>query len=175
MGSPDDTGGLGRVGQRCLRYPVTCLSWEKLPQLLWRPYEPHPRQTRFADGHEPDPKIGGGTGLAGLIWHSDVEFSLSGTNFYASSFNTEGVRSTPDRFYLAKPRRMIEGYVDLIEAHAPQTIVELGIFQGGSTAFLTHLARPEKLVALDLRPTRVEALDLFLEEHDARGSVRAHY
>jgi len=76
---------------------------------------------------------------------------------------------------LMKPREMIERYVDLLEEVQPRTVLELGIYQGGSTAFLAQLLQPERLVALDITPSRVDLLDAFVEEHGLGDVVRLHY
>ena len=55
-------------------------------------------------------------------------------------------------FWLFKERPLVERYVALVEELRPRQIFELGIFQGGSTAFLYELARPAALVAIDQRP-----------------------
>ena len=61
-------------------------------------------------------------------------------------------------FLIVKRRPGVERYVRLIEELRPKRIFELGIFQGGSTALLAELARPQRLVAIDKRavPGRVE-------------------
>ena len=54
------------------------------------------------------------------------------------------------RLVVMKPRRLVERYVALCEAEHPKRIVELGIKRGGSTAMLSELTRPERLVAVEL-------------------------
>ncbi|MEJ7583881.1 MAG: class I SAM-dependent methyltransferase, partial [Acidimicrobiales bacterium] len=55
------------------------------------------------------------------------------------------------------------------------TIVELGIFGGGTTALLNEIARPRKLVAIELNDERVEALDAYREAHGATDTVKPYY
>jgi predicted O-methyltransferase YrrM len=57
-------------------------------------------------------------------------------------------------FVVAKPRAMVEHYAKLIGGLRPQHIFELGVLQGGSTALLAELARPRRLVGIDLKPPR---------------------
>jgi hypothetical protein len=52
-------------------------------------------------------------------------------------------------FLLLKERPLVERYVALIEDIRPRNVFELGIFAGGSTAFLYEVARPRRLVAID--------------------------
>ena len=63
-------------------------------------------------------------------------------------------RVTPGdgEFAVFKPRSLIEKYAALVAERRPQRIVELGIAMGGSTVLLAELARPAKLVAIDLEP-----------------------
>jgi hypothetical protein len=70
---------------------------------------------------------------------------------------------------------MIDSYVELIETLQPRRIIELGIYLGGSTAMLAALADPVAMLALDLDPTRVPALDTFLAAQDLARRVRCEY
>ena len=54
-------------------------------------------------------------------------------------------------------------------------VVELGIYEGGSTAFLAQLLRPSSLVAIDIATERAPALDRFIAEHELGESVRPLY
>jgi len=74
-----------------------------------------------------------------------------------------------------KPRPHIERYNDLIRDVKPNRIVELGIFDGGSTAFLAQLACPDKLIAIDLMPDPCAGLEDFLDERQYRGRVATFY
>jgi hypothetical protein len=107
------------------------------------------------------------------VWLDDRELRLGGTEFYATAFGA--CESTVDRFYLMKPRDLVERYVTLVAELGPRRIFELGIFRGGSTAFLSHLADPERLVAVELSDERVAALDQFVAQHGYGDRVRAHY
>jgi predicted O-methyltransferase YrrM len=72
-----------------------------------------------------------------------------------------------------KPPALVDRYVALIETLRPQRIVELGIWLGGSVAFLTLAANPQKLVAIDIRPAASAKFDAWLESHVEE--VRPHY
>ena len=84
-------------------------------------------------------------------------------------------RSSLDRFDLRKPPRLVEQYVDLCRTFCGSSIVELGIAAGGSTAFLTLLAEPRKLVAFELDPEPVTALSELIEARQLTSSVRPYY
>lgn len=73
-----------------------------------------------------------------------------------------------------KPRELVEHYIDLLDGLRPARIVELGVRGGGSTAMLSALARPEKLVAVELEPVPPEALVRYIQETGREESVRLH-
>jgi predicted O-methyltransferase YrrM len=77
-------------------------------------------------------------------------------------------------FLLFKPRPLVERYVELVERLHPQRIFELGIFQGGSTAFLHELARPEVLVAIDERPPRGTVLQDYVSRRGVGKTLRIY-
>ena len=83
--------------------------------------------------------------------------------------------STVERFSLRKPPDLVEQVVALCNAHRDETIVELGIAAGGSTAFIALLAQPRKLVACELEPTPVPALAELIEQRGLAETVRPHY
>ena len=53
------------------------------------------------------------------------------------------------KFFVFKDRELVDMYAATIERLRPKRIMELGVFQGGSTALLLELARPRRLVAID--------------------------
>ena len=109
-----------------------------------------------------------------ITWSDVTRFRIGEVTFVATT--TERFRSTPDRFLVVKPRSFVERYQTLLGELRPERIVELGIFQGGSTAFLGLLCQPEKLVALDIAETPVRALEQLIEENDKlTASVRTFY
>jgi SAM-dependent methyltransferase len=77
-------------------------------------------------------------------------------------------------FWLFKEQPLIDRYVTLVDELRPRRIFELGIFQGGSTAFLNELARPDLLVAIDLEPPRGTALRNYLAGGGAAEHVHVH-
>jgi SAM-dependent methyltransferase len=105
-----------------------------------------------------------------LTWKGERRFVVGGTTFQAmpdSSAERADVRE--GEFFVFKPRKLVEQYVALINELGPQHILELGIFQGGSTMLLAELARPRKVVAIDLQP-QAETRER-LEQHAAGGGL----
>jgi hypothetical protein len=85
------------------------------------------------------------------------------------------LRSTADRFFIFKRRRRVEEYLDLLENFRHTDVVELGIRAGGSAALTTLVARPRKLVAIDLLANRVEALDELTRRLALGERLRPYY
>ena len=109
--------------------------------------------------------------LPELSWEADDRFSIGDTRFRilpAGGFVAPGAMERKDAdFLIVKRRPGVERYVRLIEELRPKRIFELGIFQGGSTALLAELARPQRLVAIDKR-----AVPGAVEEYAARRGLR---
>ena len=72
-------------------------------------------------------------------------FSVDGVEF-VSAFR----ESTIERFCILKSKEQLDFYTDLCRTFEGGAIVELGVAAGGSTALLALLARPRKLVAVEL-------------------------
>jgi predicted O-methyltransferase YrrM len=83
--------------------------------------------------------------------------------------------STADRFFIVKPLPHVERYLALFEEHKGAAIFELGIAEGGSTALAALVAEPRKLVAVDLEPQRLEALDELVERRGLSDTVRTYW
>jgi SAM-dependent methyltransferase len=84
-------------------------------------------------------------------------------------------RSAAGHFVVAKQPAMVDRMIDLIAELEPKRIVELGIFKGGSTAFMAALARPEKLTAIELDSKPVRALAQLIEARGLQSTVVPHY
>jgi predicted O-methyltransferase YrrM len=109
---------------------------------------------------------------ARLEWSDDQTLRLDDVVFDVRAL---GASVHHDRLRLMKDRPLVERYVDLLAALSPELILELGIYFGGSAAFIAGLLRPERYVAVDITERRAELLDAFLESHDLTGNVRLHY
>ena len=83
--------------------------------------------------------------------------------------------STANRFFIVKPLEHVEQYRAWCAEFQGATIVELGIAEGGSTALMALLAKPHKLIAVDLEPTPLGALAEFAAAHGLSDVVRPYY
>jgi Methyltransferase domain len=114
-----------------------------------------------------------------LSWKTDELFVVEDTTFrILPDHGFWGVkpRSDDERadFFVAKPRWLVERYARLIEELRPKYIFELGMFQGGSTALLAELARPERLVAIDRALRDKERVEEYAATRGLAGVVRTH-
>jgi cephalosporin hydroxylase len=104
------------------------------------------------------------------LWSSDEVFTLDGVTYRTQLIGGKVPPSTSDGMVIFKTRDQIEGYEALIDALRPRSVVELGIFKGGSVALIAQLARPDKLVAIDVE-AECRPLDRFIDAHSLRGVV----
>jgi predicted O-methyltransferase YrrM len=109
----------------------------------------------------------------GLRWHSEDEFEIDGI-VYACRPIHDFFESTPERFCLRKPPELVRRLELLIRESGARTIVELGVFEGGSTGFIAQATRPERLVCFDLESRR-DALEQMVAARDLEEVVRPHW
>jgi predicted O-methyltransferase YrrM len=115
----------------------------------------------------------------GLEWQTRRSFRLAGHDFDISAtfgdFLTAYEIKNPNRLFIYKTAALIQRYMNLLSERKPDTIVELGVFRGGSTALLQLLMQPARMLALELATERAELLDQFIEAEALAGSLRVEY
>ncbi|MGZ4727705.1 MAG: class I SAM-dependent methyltransferase [Acidimicrobiales bacterium] len=109
--------------------------------------------------------------LTRLTWRSPSLLEIDGVE-YDLMHESSGDSS---RLRMLKTRTMIEGYGPMVAEFQSSDCVELGIFRGGSTAFLAQMLHPRRLVAMDISPDPVESLERFLRQRHLTEAVRTHY
>jgi hypothetical protein len=120
--------------------------------------------------------------IARMWWLDDERFKVGDATFRAipegpsASEFTETVRRAAKAgdLFVAKPRWRVSDYVELVDRLRPQRIVELGIYQGGSTALFAAVARPTRLVAIDKEPGGYDRLDRYVESRGLGEVVRTY-
>jgi SAM-dependent methyltransferase len=111
--------------------------------------------------------------LKSLAWSSPSEFSLDGINFVCT-LDDYSLKSDGERFALLKSQRVLDQYRTVFADKPPKTILELGIFQGGSAALFSAWFDVEKFVGVDFcKP--VAAFDAFCKSHPIGQRVKAYY
>lgn len=90
--------------------------------------------------------------------NADGRFSLDGVNFVVDMSPVNRRPSDSDAFTIVKGDSYLRFYESLAETVRPRTILELGIFEGGSYVFFDKLFGPERMSAVDIREKPVAAL-----------------
>ena len=110
-----------------------------------------------------------------LNWTEHDSFVLEDAAFrtFSSVGSPSGTLSS-DEFLLLKPPWMVEEYVTLLADLEPRNIFELGIYKGGSTVFLALVARPAKLVAVDLKENSSDLFAAWLRSQAAEN-IRTYF
>lgn len=102
---------------------------------------------------------------APLTWISPSEFNLDGLLFVCD-FTSHLNRATDEQnIIIAKSRNLIDSLYKHLSVTKPQTMLEIGIAQGGSTFLYTSLFNLSKYVGLDMRPADARVLNLLREKY----------
>jgi predicted O-methyltransferase YrrM len=98
------------------------------------------------------------------------EFSLGGENFLVQVAVPPKDRrpSTSEAFTIVKNEPYLRVYEDLATDFSPRSILELGIFQGGSYVFLDKLFKPRRMSAVEISPKPVPPLLEYLSRTENR-------
>ena len=98
------------------------------------------------------------------------KFSLGGENFVIEGDLPPKDRrpSTSVAFTILKNEPYLRVYEDFASGFSPRSILELGIFQGGSYVFLDKLFKPRRMCAVDIRPQPVEPLLHYVSRNENR-------
>jgi hypothetical protein len=111
-----------------------------------------------------------------LQWDDDEHLQVGDAHFFLtidpSTWNVND--SKADRFVLLKTRRMIESLFRFVPERI-ENVVDLGIFKGGSIALNQMLFSPKRMVGIDVKPRRVDALDRFIDRRRLNENVRLYY
>ena len=76
--------------------------------------------------------------------------------------------STSDTFTIVKNEPYLRVYEQLAAGFSPRSILELGIFQGGSYVLLDKLFKPRRMSAVEISPQPVEPLLRYIAAMEGR-------
>ena len=107
-------------------------------------------------------------------WTGDDTFCIGDTEYVCRPVFRR-FRSTANRFCLLKARWAVEQYERLLNERSPQNIVEVGVYDGASAALFAEVARPRKLVAIDIAEPRSAALDEWVRRRGLEQRVVAEF
>ena|GEM_PF-1500770 len=101
---------------------------------------------------------------------SDGKFSLGGESFVIEGEVPSRDRrpSTSEAFTIVKSEPYLRVYEELASAFSPRSVLELGIFQGGSYVFLDKLFKPRRMSAVEISPKPVGPLLQYLSRTENR-------
>ena len=101
---------------------------------------------------------------------SSGEFSLGGENFVIEVAVPLKERrpSTSEAFTIVKNEPYLRVYEDLASGFSPRSILELGIFQGGSYVFLDKLFEPSRMSAVEIGSEPVPPLVDYISRTENR-------
>src|SRR5256885_5812172 len=104
-------------------------------------------------------------------WSSDVCSSdLGGENFVIEIGVPQKDQhpSTAKIFTIVKNEPYLRVYEQLAAGFSPRSILELGIFQGGSYVLLDKLFKPRRMSAVEISPQPVEPLLRYIAAMEGR-------
>lgn len=90
--------------------------------------------------------------------NSDAMFRIDEIEFYIDVTPRNRRKSKSGSFTIVKDRQYLDVYAELADTVKPKSILELGIFEGGSYVLFDKLFRPEYMSAIDIRKEPVDAL-----------------
>src|SRR5438105_5560534 len=92
-----------------------------------------------------------------IVVGPEGEFSLGGENFVVDMLEKGRRPSDAKAFTIVKNEPYLRFYELLASSFSPRSILELGIFQGGSYVFLDKLFKPRRMSCVDISPKPVES------------------
>jgi SAM-dependent methyltransferase len=110
--------------------------------------------------------------MARVRWIAPDHFRIAGVDFWMSEY--AGLELSSGSFLLIKTPAMVERYIELVGNLHPRRIVELGIYEGGSAAFFSLLAKPTRHVALDIQAEAPRTLEEFIARNKLGERLHTH-
>jgi cephalosporin hydroxylase len=114
-----------------------------------------------------------------IHWYNDNHLTLAGFPAYAIDGRKfmRQVDDYRDRLVIEKTRDMLKSYEELHEnkKNDYSRIFEIGIFMGGSSAYLYELFSPEKMVSVDIRKKPLPMLEHYIQERGISENLRPRW
>jgi hypothetical protein len=108
-----------------------------------------------------------------LYWIGENDFLLDGVRFLCGQGNYS-LKANKDRLVLLKDREILDKYASEFGVEPIKSIVEFGIFQGGSPALFTLWFELEKFVGIDVSAP-IPEFDEFVTKHECGKRIRTYY
>ena len=104
------------------------------------------------------------------VWDSDSAGRIGGVPFRWVSSDYHLHKTTADEIVVLKPKGFFDAYKDW----TPKRILEVGIFEGGSTLILADMFPEAEIIAIDIREANPAVQD-HLERLGFADRVKLHY
>lgn len=100
----------------------------------------------------------------------DVEFQVEfGEKLYS------GTSRDQNSFIIGKARNMLEALLEIPFDRPTTRICDIGIYKGGSVAFYHKLFDPKKIIAIELSPDPVPALESYIKSNALEENIKTYY
>ena len=103
-------------------------------------------------------------------WEHDERVVIDGTPYVLM----HGTKEDDDELRVFKPRIMLEAYEPVIDEFQGANIVELGLLEGGSAAYLVQRSEPRRFVGIDRTADGGHALQRFVSAQGRDEQVQIH-
>ena len=110
-----------------------------------------------------------------MRWLDDGHLQVGNTKFFVST-DPALWDSAPrsDELLLVKNQRLIETLLRCAPRKV-ESVLDLGIFKGGSVALYNELFSPRRIVGIDRNPQRIKKLDEYIAAHSLADTIRLYY
>lgn len=103
---------------------------------------------------------------------AEGRFQIDGVQFRVDmSAGNQRKPSDAKTFTVVKNKPYLDLYAELARTIRPKSILELGIFQGGSFVLLDKMFQPERIAAVDISAVPIEPLVKYTEQMPNRAAV----
>lgn len=106
-----------------------------------------------------------------FTWTRNNEMQCEGVRLLVSLYH---IKSHPDRLTLLKTPQFVEKYISRLSGFDAKNVMELGIYNGGSTVFFHHLFELDKLVAVELADSAPD-LEAYIERMALGDEIRCYF
>lgn len=111
-----------------------------------------------------------------MRWTGETSFDIGGYTFFSCVNVLDLYRDVPvNGFIIGKSKSMLETLYERLAHLRGGNIVELGVFRGGSTVWLSEMFKPRKLVAFEFGQKPAVDLERYIEQSQKRAVVRPYY
>lgn len=108
------------------------------------------------------------------IWFNEDEGELGGVRFKVGHSNYDQLKTSADLIWVLKGKKFFDRYDTYFGKSEPRTVLEIGIFEGGSALLLADRWPNAKIVGVDIREQN-ENVFKHAERLGVRDRMSLHY